>query len=95
VGDRRTGRPDRDELARLVQEADGRTGAPRHDPRSLLHAMARTAGLVSPQLARQARASLAVDTTDHPFDSAPVRERFPDLRATSVGDVLRRPRQDA
>jgi uncharacterized protein YbjT (DUF2867 family) len=76
------------ELARLVQEADGRTGAPRHIPRFMLHAIARTVGGVVPQLGRQARASLAIDAADHPFDSAPTRERFSDLPVTSVADVL-------
>jgi len=57
----------------------------------MLHAMAHTAGLVVPQLARQARASLAIDAADHAFDSAPLRQRFPDLPVTSVAEVLRRP----
>ena len=80
-----------DELARLVQETDRRTGAPRHIPRVMLHAMARTAGLVVPQLDRQARASLAIDAADHRFDTAPLRRRFPDLPVTSVADVVRLP----
>jgi uncharacterized protein YbjT (DUF2867 family) len=80
-----------DELARLVQETDRRTGAPRHVPRVMLHAMAHTAWLVVPQLGRQARASLAIDAADHAFDSAPLRQRFPDLPVTSVAEVLRRP----
>ncbi len=80
-----------DHLARLVQEADRRSGAPRHVPRAVLHAMAHTAGLVVPQLGRQARASLAIDAADHAFDSAPLRERFPDLPVTSVADVLGQP----
>lgn len=57
----------------------------------MLHAMAHTAGLVVPQLGRQARASLAIDAADHRFDSTPVRRRFPDLPITSLADILRRP----
>jgi uncharacterized protein YbjT (DUF2867 family) len=79
------------ELARLVQETDGRAGAPRHVPRFMLHAMAHTVGLVVPQLGRQARASLAMDAADHPFDSAPLQRRLPDLPVTSVADVLGQP----
>lgn len=80
-----------DHLARLVQEADRRPGAPRHVPRVVLHALAHTAGLVSPQLGRQVRASLAIDAADHAFDPTPLRERFPDLSVTSVADVLGQP----
>lgn len=40
------------------------TGAPRHVPRPLLHLMARALPPMAPQLARQAAAALAMDTTE-------------------------------
>jgi NADH dehydrogenase len=79
------------ELAALVQRADGRTGAPRHVPRPVLHLMANTAGLASPRLRRQAQLSLDLDAADHVFDARRLRARFPGLPLTTVHDLLREP----
>jgi NADH dehydrogenase len=76
------------ELATLVQEADGRTGAPRHLPRAGLHVMANTVGLAVPELRRIAQGSLATDALDLSFDATALRARFPDLPLTSVRDLL-------
>jgi NADH dehydrogenase len=76
------------ELAQLVQDADRRAGAPRHIPRWMLHLMANTAGLASPQLRRQVQASLAIDATDHSVDTTELRSRFPNLPRTEVRDLL-------
>jgi NADH dehydrogenase len=51
------------QLAAVVAAELGSDAAPRHVPRPLLHLMAITAGLVRPELGRQARAALAMDTT--------------------------------
>jgi uncharacterized protein YbjT (DUF2867 family) len=45
------------QLAALVQETTGRRGTVRHIPRPALHAMAWTATVIKPALARQARAA--------------------------------------
>lgn len=76
------------ELARAVQRAGGRTGAPRHVPPAMLRVMANTIGRVKPQLGRQARAALAMDRTDLTFDTAPLHRTYPDLPSTSLSDVL-------
>lgn len=76
------------QLARAVQAADGRTGDPRHVPRPMLHLMAQTVGRLKPELGRQARAALAMDSVDMSFDSGDVRRRYPNLPCTSVADVL-------
>jgi hypothetical protein len=61
----------------------------RHVPRAALHAIAGTVGRVRPALGRQARAALAMDTTDLTFDSAQdARRRFPDLPMTAASTVL-------
>jgi uncharacterized protein YbjT (DUF2867 family) len=53
-----------DELAAEVQRAAGRSGAPRHLPRTALKLVAATIGRVRPQVGRMVRASLVMDTVD-------------------------------
>ena len=75
-------------VAAIVQETTGR-GAVRHIPRAALHMMAiATAGL-KPAFARQARAALAMDTTDMTFDAAPARRAFPGLPNTDMPIALK------
>jgi hypothetical protein len=50
--------------------------------------MASTVGPLKPQLSRQMRAALAMDSIDLRFDSAAIHERFTDLPNTSLADVL-------
>jgi uncharacterized protein YbjT (DUF2867 family) len=76
------------ELARAVDAADGRTGPPRHVPPGALRIAAHTVGLVAPQLRRQTRAALAMDSVDLTFDATPIRKRYPDLPRTSLADAL-------
>jgi uncharacterized protein YbjT (DUF2867 family) len=76
------------QLARAVQEADGRTGQPRHVPISVLRVMADTVGRLKPQMGRQARAAIAMDSVDLAFDSAVTRSAYPDLPRTTVAEVL-------
>lgn len=78
-----------DQLAEAVQRAAGRAGGARHVPRPMLRAMAAGMRHIRPDLARQARAALLMDTTNMSLDSAPVRARYADLPATTVEDVLR------
>lgn len=40
---------------------------------------------VKPDLARQARAALLMDTTDMTFDATSIRTSYPDLPATTLG----------
>jgi uncharacterized protein YbjT (DUF2867 family) len=77
------------QLAALVQETTGRRGTVRHIPRPALHAMAWTATVIKPALARQARAALAMDTLDMTFDPTPARRAFPDLPETGIHLVLK------
>jgi len=58
------------QLAAGVQKAAGRNQAPRHVTRAMLHVMALTLRPVRPDLARQARAALVMDTTDFAFDAS-------------------------
>jgi uncharacterized protein YbjT (DUF2867 family) len=58
------------QLAAEIQQAAGRTAAPRHVPRSALRFMARSAGYFRPELGRQARAALVMDQADFSRDAA-------------------------
>ena len=63
-------------------------GSVRHIPRAMLHVMATVMSKVKPELARQARAALAMDTLDMTFDATPTRAEFPDLPNTDVAGTL-------
>jgi NADH dehydrogenase len=76
------------QLARAVQDADGRAGRARHVPIGVLRVMADTVGRLKPQVGRQARAAIAMDTVDLIFDAATARDAFPDLPCTTVAQVL-------
>jgi uncharacterized protein YbjT (DUF2867 family) len=61
------------QLAAEIQQAAGRTGAPRHVPRFALRLMAHSAGYLRPELGRQARAALVMDLADFSRDAAAAR----------------------
>jgi uncharacterized protein YbjT (DUF2867 family) len=80
------------QLANLVQAADGRDGRPlRHVSPFALRLLSTSVGMLRPILGRQTQASLVMDRDDFTFDSAAIRSRFPDLPVTSIHDVLRQP----
>ncbi len=76
------------ELAAAVQRAAGRTKSPRNVRRAMLHIMAAAMRPIRPDLARQARAALVLDTTAMSFDASATRLAFPDLPTTTLADVL-------
>jgi len=43
---------------------------------------------MKPDLARQARVALVMDSTDMRFDAAPIHAAYPDLPATGLADVM-------
>ena len=69
------------QLAQAVQRAAGRTTPPRHVPPSMLRLMANTVGRVKPQLGRQARAALVMDSADLAFNRAPMHNLDQSFRA--------------
>jgi uncharacterized protein YbjT (DUF2867 family) len=77
-----------DQLAHLVQNAAGRTAAPKHVPPPMLRLIANTVGRVKPQLGRQVRAALAMDQMDLTFDSGAIHTPYPELPFTSPAEVL-------
>jgi uncharacterized protein YbjT (DUF2867 family) len=77
------------QVAAIVQETTGRRGTVRHIPRAALHTMAIATARLKPALARQARAALAMDTTDMTFDAVPTRRALPDLPNTDMPSALR------
>jgi NADH dehydrogenase len=77
------------ELASMVMAHRGWPGSPRQVPRPMLHLMAAATAMVRPQLARQARASLAMDTLPTARDDA-LRAEFPELPSTPVSAVVAR-----
>jgi len=74
-------------LAEMIMAQHGWTGKPRHVPRSMLHVMANTVGLLKPEMALQARAALAMDELPTTNDRA-LRIEFPDLPCTPVSQVV-------
>jgi len=76
------------QLAAGVQRAAGRASAPRHVPRPMLRSMTIVLRPFKPELARQARAALVMDTTDLVFNAASIHEAFPDLPSTTLADLL-------
>ncbi len=77
-------------LAAIVQDVAGRRAPVRHIPRPVLRAMSLVARPLSPQLARQSRGAVVLDTTDMSFDPGPVRREFPDLPETGVREALKK-----
>ncbi len=78
------------QLATAIQQAAGRTAAPRHVPPLALWLMARSAGYLKPELGRQARAALAMDQGDFSFDPTAIRQAYPGVSCTSLDMCLRR-----
>lgn len=76
------------ELATAIQSAAGRRGRPRHVPPAVLRLLASTVGRVKPEVGRQVRAALAMDSVDLTLDSTEVHAAYPDLPMTSLATVL-------
>lgn len=76
-----------EQLATVLMEQHGWPGKPRRIPRSALHVMATLAARVRPDLARKARASLAMDILPQ-VDDHETRAAFPDLPAVPVSRLL-------
>lgn len=79
------------QLAAAIQQAAGRTAAPRHVPRLVLRLMARSAGHLRPELGRQARAALVMDQADFSFDPTAMRHSHPGVSCTPLDMCLRQP----
>lgn len=76
------------QLAAMVMATSGTTGKPRHVPPAMLRAMATTVGRLKPQLGRQMRSALAMDSADLAFDAAPIHRQYPDLPLTPVESAM-------
>ena len=76
------------QLATMIQQAGGRSGAVRHIPRAMLRAIATLMRPFNPGLARHARAAIVMDTRDMAFDALPTRRAFPDLPNTDLAGAL-------
>lgn len=76
------------ELAGALPRTASRARSPRHVPPPMLRLMAATVGRVNPQLGRQARAALVMDSTDLTFDAADLRRLYPDVPCTALSQVL-------
>jgi uncharacterized protein YbjT (DUF2867 family) len=78
-----------DQVASLLQETIGSAATVRHIPRLALHAMAMATAGLKPELARQARAALAMDAIDMTFDPSRIRRAFPQLPNTDMATALK------
>jgi uncharacterized protein YbjT (DUF2867 family) len=72
----------------MLEQVVGRRGSVRHIPRGMLRAMAIVMSKVKPELARQARAALVMDTHEMSFDAAPTRRTFSSLPDTHLATAL-------
>jgi len=77
------------QVAALLREAAGCPATVRHIPRPALRIMALAAAAVKPELARQARAALVMDTINLTFDSSPTRQAYPELPNTGMPAALK------
>jgi uncharacterized protein YbjT (DUF2867 family) len=77
------------QLAAAVQAAAGRTSSPRHVPPRVLRLMAGSLGRVKPELGRQARAALVMDSADLTHDTASFPQAYPGLPCTPLSRCLR------
>jgi uncharacterized protein YbjT (DUF2867 family) len=78
------------QLAAVLQKAAGRSSAPRHVPRTALLAMTVALRPFRPDLARQARAALVLDSADvdTTVDAMPVRNIFPSIPSTTLAELV-------
>jgi uncharacterized protein YbjT (DUF2867 family) len=76
------------QLAAAIQQAAGRTAAPRNVPPAVLWLMARSAGYLRPELGRQARAALVMDHADLSFDATAVRQAYAGVSCTPLSTCL-------
>jgi uncharacterized protein YbjT (DUF2867 family) len=83
------------QFAAAIQQAAGRSSAPRHVPPGVLRFIARSAGLLRPELGRQARAAVVMDQADFTFDPTATRSAYPDIPRTPLSACLRQPAADA
>ena len=74
-------------LAERVVDAHARRVAIKHVPLAALRVMSVLARPFSPVFARMAGAAVVMNTTDMTFESA-VRERFPSVPRTTLGDAI-------
>ncbi len=77
------------QFAALLQDLTRCHEKVRRIPRPALRAMAWLTAGTKPELARQARAALAVDTLDMTFDAGPARQAVADLPNTDVATALK------
>lgn len=78
------------ELAALVQSADGRTAPARHLPPPVLGILADTIGRVRPSLGRQLRSAIFMDQTHLGHVGDDIAQRYPELTRTTVHQLLSR-----
>jgi len=75
-------------FAALLQQVVGRSGKVKHIPRTALRAIGLSMTWFKPELARLARAAMAMDTLPMTFDASDTRRTFPTLPNTDVRTAL-------
>jgi uncharacterized protein YbjT (DUF2867 family) len=76
------------QLATMIQEAAGRTSAPRHVSPAGLRLIAATIGHLNPGLGRQVRAALFMDQADFTHDATAIRRAYPAIPCTPARSCL-------
>lgn len=75
------------DIAEHLIAATGSTDPARHVPLGALRAMSVLARVINPDFARKAKAAVIMNTTDMTCNASTVRDRFPDIPATTLTQV--------
>jgi uncharacterized protein YbjT (DUF2867 family) len=78
------------QMARMFESLSGRPARVTHVPRTVMRLASLLAWRVRPDLARQIRAGVVMDTADMRFDAAELLRRYPSMRLTTLAEVARR-----
>ena len=78
------------QFVRRFEELTGATGHERHVPLAMLRAMSVIMRPFNASMARQAKAAVAMDTTDMAFDDGETARRYPAVQPTSLEEMVGR-----
>jgi len=78
------------QIVELFREHAGAPGEAGHVPLPMMRALSVLMRPLKPELARQIRAGVVMDTADMRFDAAPTRSRYPSVPVTTMQEVIRR-----
>jgi uncharacterized protein YbjT (DUF2867 family) len=78
------------QIVEVFEAETGKTGSKSHVPRALMRVMSVLMRPINPTMTRQIQAGYVMDTIDMSFDASATSRRFPDIRPTTLNEVVRR-----